>query len=60
MSEETVVSKDEAEEAQQRAKEAVEQSNELVELATANIPKPGLKRTILETLKDLTKRGINE
>ena len=60
VSDETAVSKDEAEELQKRAADAVSQSKELVAGATADIPKPGLKRMILETLKDLTKRGVNE
>ena len=60
VSDETAASKDEAEELQQRANEAISQAKELVARATADIPKPGLKRIILETLKDLTKHGINE
>ena len=60
MSEETAASKDEAEELQKRAADAVSQSKELVARTTADIPQVGLKRIILETLRDLTKRGANE
>ena len=54
------MSKDEAEALQERAKEAVEQSKVLVARVSEDIPQPGLKKIILETIRDLTKRGVNE
>ena len=60
VSDETAVSKDEAEALQERAKEAVEQSKVLVARASGDILQPGLKKIILETIRDLTKRGVNE
>ena len=57
MSEETAASKDKAEELQNRATDAVSRSKGLVARAASKIQKPGLKRIILETLRDLTKRG---
>ena len=54
------MSKDEAEALQERAKEAVEQSKVLVARASGDIPKLGLKKIILETIRDLSKRGLIE
>ena len=52
--------KDEAEALQERAKEAAEQSKVLVARASEDIPQSGLKKIILETIRDLTRRGITE